>query len=659
MTQVHARPRVGATARIWPHVALLLLLGAGWAATVRADERGPTTPSDVQGVSAALDRVVDAKLAAQGVRAAMPSTDNEFLRRIYLDVLGTVPTSEEVAAFAAERSMDKRARKIDELLASEAYAEHQASFWFKTLTGLSVHQGRQREGEGGRYVTGEGGKNFHRWLADQVGKNRPYDEMVQDLITATGRTDENGAAGYMARWESDANNTAGAVARHFLGVQIQCAQCHDHMYEPDWKQKDFKGMAAFFALTSVRRVPEYAEIRKLRDEMGKKGAAKKGKGAALERPGAPKGDGTDDGASEGMDGPSGGMDGPATAMERREAAAKLQELRKYANIVEVEDARVNPRASSRLAERLRTAKRPELQARVELMGTTPKFWLGAEAADLPGISRRYLLARWITADDNPYFARALVNRMWGHFMGRGIVHPIDDFNSFQAPSHPEILDILAADFKAHGYDLKRLQRILLDTATYQRSSRWPTEEQPEPTLFAKAPIRPMDTEQLYFSLVRATGLETRLNQVTRRQGQAVQQAIFSTFTFVFDDDEGAAEEDFAGSIPQGLFLMNGELLQRALSGGRDMAGRAGQAGRRPNARVRQRPAQSMLEQLLRDKTSEATRVDTLYIRAYGREPDAAERSEAAHFVKAQGGGVTAYEDLFWAILNSAEFMTNH
>jgi len=176
-------------------------------------------------------RGIQDKLELEGVTAASRSDDSEFLRRLYLDAVGTVPTPEEVEVFLGDRSRDKRARKIDELLASETYAENWATWWFRDLTGLSPHQGRVREGQGGRYVTGEGGKRFHAWLSGQMAVNRPYNEVVQDLISATGRTDENGAAGYLARWESDANNTAGAVSKHFLGVQIQCAQCHDHLYE--------------------------------------------------------------------------------------------------------------------------------------------------------------------------------------------------------------------------------------------------------------------------------------------------------------------------------------------------------------------------------------------------------------------------------------------
>jgi len=656
-----ARPPDAAPARpvLVLAAAVALTLGLGLAQPGEARETD-SKPSDWRTVTAAVDRVIRDRLELDGVQPAPRSDDSEFLRRLYLDLVGTVPTPNEVEAFLGDRARDKRARKIDELLAGEAYAENWATWWFRTLTGLSPHRGRARQGQGGRYLAGEGGARFHSWLSEQMASNRPFDEMAADLITATGRTDENGAAGYMARWEGNSNNMAGAVSKNFLGVQIQCAQCHDHIYEERWKQDDFRGMAAFFANTRPRRVPEYAELRRLRTQLsgGKKGAAKQA--GDLRRPG--KQGGTPENGGD-MDGEMGaGMDADAGSRDRREMAAKMRELRKYANIVDVQDAQVNPRQIERMKRAMESKRpgarkiRPEQKERMSLMATTPKFWMGPEAADLAGISRRYLLARWITSEENPYFARALVNKLWAALMGRGIVSPADDFNSFNAPSHPKMLALLSDDFKAGGYDLKRVIRILVNTETYQRTSRWSEQEAPDAAQFAKAPVRPLTIEQLYFSLVRATGVEKRLSKASRKQGQQIQQAIFSTFSFVFDDDEGKEEQDFAGSIPQGLFLMNGELLQRAISGGKDLPQRKGRNNRRNR---RGRPTQSAFEELLRAEASATARVERIYLQAYGRRPDPEETREATQFVKSKGDTRQAWEDFFWAVLNSAEFMTNH
>jgi hypothetical protein len=529
-----------------------------------------TTPGDGSWVraTAAVDAHIDARLAEEGVRPAARSDDSEYLRRVYLDVVGTVPTADEVESFLADRSPDKRAKVLEVLLAGPAYADYWATWWFRTLTGITGAT-LKGGGQGLRLLRGENGDTFREWLHLQMEKNRPYDEFASDLISATGRTDENGATGLYARWEGKPNDLAGSVARTFLGVRIQCAQCHDHVYEPEWKQKDFQGMAAFFATSFPRRVEM---------EAGAKG--------------------------------------------------------RYA--AEVTDFEMPERARGRRALAQGKELPEELKQRFELAGVTPKFWMGSEAKDLPGVPRRMLLARWVAAEENPYFARALVNRYFEHFFGRGFVTPVDDFGSFNTPSHPELLDTLARDFASSGFDLKRLVRVLVRSEGYQRTSRWTGEEPPDPSLFARAPVRPLSTEQLFLSLGRASGLERRLDAVSRRQGREARQGFFTAFSFVFDDDEMAESEDFQGSIPQGLFLMNDSVVQTAVS-----------------ARVG-----TTVAEVLRSTDRESERIRRLYLSAFAREPDATEANRALAVVR-RGDGTQGYEDLFWALLNSAEFTTNH
>jgi hypothetical protein len=594
--------------------ALALALGLSLAARGEAEER--RAEATHLAVAAAVDRVIDARLAAEGKQAAPRTNDEEFLRRLTLDLLGTVPTVEEVRAFGADRSRDKRARKIDELLASEAYAEHWADWWYKALTGLTPGVNRREEGDGGRFLAGAAGEKFHAWLSDGLAANRPFDELAYDLVTATGRTDENGAAAYTARWDGNPNNLASAVARNFLGVRIQCAQCHDHVYEESWKQKDFQGMATFFALTRQQRVPEYRELRDMQRDMEeqRKEARERGEDPGEMRPGRlPP------------------MDGRSPEEMRRLLASR--------NVVEVSETLADPARLGAGARLLRRGaeRNPELGERAKLLEVTPKFWMGSEAGDIVGIPRRLLLARWITSDDNPYFAQTLANRMWGALLGRGFVDPVDDFNSLNPPSHPEALEVLAGDVKASGYDLKRLLRVIVSTEAYQRSSRAAGGERPDPALFAVGLVRPLTIEQLYNALSRASGAEQALSRRGRQEAGRLRQVVFSAFSFVFDDDEGTEQQDFEGSIPQGLFLMNGELMSRLIE-----------------ADGRRAPLQAVLE----GAKDDAARVTLLYLRAFGREPSAQERSAALSFAQ-RGGGTQGWEDLFWALLNSAEFMTNH
>lgn len=572
---------------------------------------------------AALDAAIEARLAEAGVTPAAPSDDAEFLRRVTLDLTGKPPTAAEAEAFQAERTPDKRARRIEALLASPAYAEYWSHVWYRILTGLTPGA-RQRGDQDLRFLRGPADATFQAWLLERIQSGAPYNRFVEDLIGATGRTNANGATGWYARWEGKPNDLAGAASKTFLGVKIACAQCHDHRYEPTWTQKDFQGMAAFFVTSAPRPVPEYQqayrEVEKLREQMMEgKEEGEKGAGAGK----AKKGGALDEGAL------------------RRDP--KLREALMNRFVMDIQD--FEPRGLGLTGRARGNKELPEaLQERVALADVKPKAWMGPALPDLPGIPRRMLLARWVTADDNPYFARALVNRYWGLLLGSGFVNPVDDFTSLNPPSHPGLLDLLADDFKQSGYDLRHLLRVITNSATYQRSSRWEGAEEPDPALFARAAVRSLSNEQLFDALVRATGTEALVERLAGEQrakgyGQGA-NAVFSAFSFLFDDDEGQESDGFAGSIPQGLFLMNGRMLQGALSA---LPG-------------------TTLARVLDAERTDAGRVRGLYLAAFGREPDAEERRQALGFVRRASAGKderAGWQDLFWVLLNSAEFMSNH
>jgi hypothetical protein len=617
-----------------------LLAAGGFLATRIAPAAEPAvTPGALAApaeIAAQVDAVIEARLAAEGVQPAAACDDATFLRRLSLDLRGTVPTRAEVEAFLADKRPDRRARLVDTFLADEAFAPYWGMWWYRTLTGIGVNGGLRDVGAGARNLAGSNGDGFHEWLTKQMATRRPFDEIATDLITAEGRTDTTPAAVYLARWEGNPNNTIGAIAKHFLGVQIQCAQCHDHVYEEDWKQKDFQGMAAFVAPLTVRRVPEYQRLRQLQQKVQQARQAARG-GDDLGRPGAA---GMDDEMGEGMDGTE-GADMPAPRRGRDTAGlseaerAELRELLAYRATVEVADQRVDPRFSGRRARNLE--KLPEaLRDRLDLLSVQPKLWMDSALEDVPGIPRRLLLARWITGDEHGAFGRSLANRLWGAFLGRGFVNPVDDFNSFNEPSHPEALDLLAADVRAAGYDLQRLMRVIVLTRAYQRASTW-SGDAPAPELFAKAAVRPLTTDQLPYALLRALGLEDAVGRVGRREGQQLRQTLGRLFSFVFDDDEGAENEDFQGSIPQGLFLMNGAAMERGIRAERGMP----------------------LQRLLDGVRSDPERIERLWLSLYGRTPTSKERQSALRAVKGRRDEGDAYEDLVWALVNSAEFMSNH
>lgn len=637
-------------------LALLAMAGATVTAVVPGGLLGPAaaeeavvTPSGLEpvaDVAAKLDAVIEARLASEGVKPAPLCDDATYLRRLSLDLRGTVPTPAEVEAFLADRSPDRRAKLVERFLADEAYAPYQAMWWYRTLTGVGLFAGRRGMGEGVRNLAGGNGEAFHDWLTEQIAANRPFDELAYELITAEGRTDENPAAVYIARWEGNPNNTIGAIAKHFLGVKIQCAQCHDHVYEESWKQKDFQGMAAFVAPLTVRRVPEYRRLRELQEKVQIARQKAAGGGADLGRPGR----GDDAMGGDAMDG-EGAMDGdagekppgqPPRGGRYRDTAglsdAERQELRdlaKFRATVEVVDPPVDPRVAGR--RRPMRENLPEaLRDRLDLLDVTPKLWMAATLEDTPGVPRRMLLARWITGDEHGAFGRELANRMWGALLGRGFVDPVDDFSSFNEASHPQALDLLAADVRAAGYDLQRLTRVIVSTRAYQRASTWDG-DLPAAELFARAQVRPLTTDQLPFALLRAAGLDGAAGRGARREGERLRELLARIFSFVFDDDEGAESEDFQGSIPQGLFLMNSQAIQRGLRAERGMP----------------------LQRLLDSSRSDDARVKRLWLAVYGREPSSHEMQVARKAVRGPKDEGDAYEDLFWALLNSAEFMSNH
>ncbi|MFM8981278.1 MAG: DUF1549 and DUF1553 domain-containing protein, partial [Planctomycetia bacterium] len=617
------------TSRQASAAVLQLLVLLGTASVLRAGpEATPTAVGrDWRPTAEAVDAAFDAALSAAGITPAPASDDGEFLRRVRLDLTGTLPTAQEAREFLADRTPGKRERKVEALLASDDYASFWSHWWYRVLTGLTPGASMQRgqADNGGALLRGPATETFQSWLLEQVRSNRPYDAFVHDLLTATGRTNANGATGFYARWEGKPNELAGAVSKTFLGVKIQCAQCHDHMYEPTWKQKDFQGMASFFVLSMPRPVPEYQqayrEIERAREARQKERTA--GGEPAME----------------------GGEAQPKARQQRAEASEALgmtpaEKRQAQANPRVVDIVDLDPRLLQLPPRRADNDKLNEVMAeRRALASVTPKAWMGPALADLPGLSRREMLARWVTAPTNPYFATAIANRMVGHLFGRGIVNPIDDFTSMNPPSHPEVLERLAADLKANGYDLKRLLRILVNTRAYQRTSHWEGAHEPDPQLFARGAVKSLSSEQMFEALMTATGGDVLVEAANRRTRGALagkaRELGFAAFSFVFEDDEGAEAEDFAGNIPQGLFLLNGRLLQSALTA---VPG-------------------TTLTRALAEHDDDKERLEALWLAAYTRLPTADERRTALSFVRRGTDDRSGGQALFWALLNSADFMS--
>lgn len=572
------------------------------------------------------------------------ATDHEFLRRAFLDLIGRIATPEEVLDFEQDSRPDKRERLVKRLLYqtdyqptvrgrkvvtgkndkgepqyltfdyTKEYAEHWANLWTVWLMSRTV-DARYRD-------------SMNIWLATAFAENRSYRDVVTQLLTATGKTNENGAVNFIAhhlgeatprakRGESgpfDAVPITSRVTRLFLGLQTQCAQCHDHPFNPEWVQADFWGVNAFFRQTTRSGTPT-SRIQN-RKQMGLS-AVELSDSAALN---------------------------PTAAVfyERRDgkmAASRPTFLKDYAQAQRGE------------------ASNKTLDAVPGKTGT-----------------RREALARYVVTHDN--FARAYVNRIWGHLFGRGLNKEasVDDFGSHNEVIHPELLAKLAEDFAKYQYDPKRLLEWICLSDPYQLSHVAP-KEYADPKFdpyFARMPLKALSPEVLFESLTTATRAEDSAGRKQRRE-QWMEKLVKN-----FGDDEGN-EMTFNGTIVQALLMMNGRELNEEI----------GPQGSNAVAKVVQKHTRG-------NSVSVDAVLDELFLMALNRHPTGEERvrlkaiqqrgavvkpeapkpapptpkgkgpkgqrpapSPPAIVTPSGTGDVTFYQDVFWALVNTSEFMLNH
>ena len=270
----------------------------------------------------------------------------------------------------------------------------------------------------------------------------------------------------------------------------------------------------------------------------------------------------------------------------------------------------------------------------------PTFLGNKKISQSADVNRREKLGDFITASDNDQFPRAFVNRLWGHMMGKGFVNPVDDFGPHNQPSLPDLLDKLTSDFKASGYNAKSLARWIANCKAYQLSSVTTKENEKDDSLFSHMLLKPMNPEQLFDSLLTATSA----HKVGGGGGMDRQRdAWLGKFIFTFSTDEGEESSSFQGTIPQALMMMNGELMDKAVGGkqGSFLADALEQA------------------QLQRRQPIDVVLTNRLYLASLSRYPSKTEATEARHFLQSAPDKIQVMEDLFWALLNSNEFILNH
>ena len=518
--------------------------------TVPFRESTAASNLDLPSPKSDVDRSLIAQWRRLNIQPSPSADDNTFIRRASIDVCGTLPTVDEVTQFVADNRKDKRKRLIDRLLERPEYASYFALKWADVLQnrGRGYSTSKQRRGTA----------LFSAWIRDSLAENKPYDQFVAEIITATGSQQENPPA----IWYRSVRTTQDyveSIAQAFLGVRIQCAQCHHHPAER-WSQADYYGLAAVFA------------------RVGRKGGFS-------------------------------------------DAEVPTNETLFLKRVGEVRHPRTNQVMSPR-----------------PLGG--PDFKLA------PFDDPRRALASWMTAKENPFFARTLVNRLWAHFMGRGVIHPIDDARSTNPPSNPELLESLAKELIDSGFDIKHVIRRITNSHAYGLSAV-PTESNQDDTQsYARFYPRRLSAEVLLDGMSQVLGVPTTFPggpgafPLGTRAIDLPDENVPVNFLDVFGRPARTSacecERSDSPALAQALELVNSSEIQRKLSA-----------------------KDGYVQSLTTADKSLTQKVDDVFLRIFARKPTGAEAKIAIDFLSPNDDPREAFESLVWSLLATNEFLFNH
>jgi len=492
-----------------------------------------------------IDDLVMEKLRSLNLPPSPQSDDGEFLRRVFLDTIGVLPTVDEVKAFLADTSPGKRAEVIERLLSRPEFVDYWTYQWsdLLLLTGSRLRP--------------EALKSYYKWIRDRVAENAPWDAFARGVILAKGSTFENGAANFYALHQ-DPQDMVETTSMAFLGMSIQCAHCHDHPNEK-WTNDDYYGMVSLFA--RVR--------------------------------------------GKGWGGDFRNGDGNRTIF-----------LADQGEVLQPRTAKPQP-------------PKP-------LDGSPLSF-------DEPGDRREYLV-RWLTAPGNPYFSRAIANRIWANFMGRGLVDAVDDIRLTNPASNDKLLTRLAEELVRNNYDLKSLMRAIANSEAYQRSHLILKENEVDQRFHSHSQPRRMKAEVLLDAISQVTGVPTVFKDqpANTRALQLPDASVASYFLDTFGRPERVltctCERSDEPTMTQVLHLTNGKTIQEKLESNQGRVAKFLEAG-----------------------TSNDEMIDTVYLAALSRTPNENERQKLVALLMETPAEEkrAAIEDLFWSVLTSKEFLFQH
>ena len=493
-----------------------------------------------------IDTIVDDKLKNLRILPSAIASDEVFLRRAYLDLIGLPPKREDYFAFLKNKSRDKRARLIDDLLARPEFADLWTAKWAETLMVRSDNNSAFGTDRKAAY-------EYYEWIHEQIKRNAPLDQFVRAQVAGKGSNLTNPAVNLytmLPQGQYDPKAVAQDVAQVFTGMRVQCAQCHNHPFDR-WTQDDYYGFVSFF--TGVKR----------------KVASEEREFYIYDDPNAPP-------AKHLLDG------------------------------------------------------RP-----------VPAKFLGGDAPDVKGKDPRLALADWLTSKDNAWFRENLANRLWAQFFGRGIVDPVDDVRISNPPSNRELLQALGRHLADYNFDATRLIRDICNSRTYQLSEIPNATNQDDADQFSRAHLRRLRADVLLDSIAEVTATPTSFGQtpaglraVQLDEGNRLANNYFlKTFGLCTRESVSVSETRTDPTLAQALHLINGDTLEAKLN------------------------RSKIVSDLIAAKKSPGEILDDLFIRAMTRKPSEAEKKKLLPLVAANNK--QAYDDVFWALLNSTEFEFNH
>lgn len=584
----------------------------------------PDSHTKVLASAAKIDDLVNADLKKRGIAPNPPTSDEQFLRRVFLDITGTIPSYRQVKTWLALSDKTRRSRLIDNLLNQEGYASHAFNYWADIL--------RLREE---RLVRAMPSQPYNEWVRVSLETNKPYDEWVREMIAANGRALDNPATGYLLRDAGMPLDATNNTIRVFLGTQIGCAQCHDHPFDK-WTQMDFYQVAAYLYPTEFRMPPKDAY-------------------------------GTKDGERD-----------MRKALEKADPEFRSFRYRPVleANLMTVQDS---PKKLKLPADYKYDDGKPN-----EVVA--PQTIFDPPAVAKAGESPRQTLARWMTSPDNPRFAVTIANRMWKRVFGMGLIEPVDDIrdDAESMATNPALMKFLAEEMIRVKFDLKEFQRILMNTQAYQRQASIQEVSPGDDYHFPGPVLRRMTAEQVWDSFLTLAAFHD-LNDYHREPAHLATDLLKVDLAKTSPETIVAALKSFTDYTSnkvqrertkpyeyQGLVLVRASELPTPLPPGHFLR----QFGQSDREQIEASTLDGTVPQVLqmfngpithmmldddsvmyRNVTSEKDvekRVDVIFLSVLARKPEPNEKKAALDEIKKHGN--PGYGNVIWALVNTPEFL---